>query len=135
MYTYITVFFGISGGSVSGSKTLYSITCTGQTEVFTRDCSYSIIPGYSVSGCTIRSSMTIGCYSSSSCEQGDVRLVDGNNTLEGRVEFCTQGLWGAITTSSWDVNDAKAVCRQLGLPWECELNNLVSMMLKLYIFS
>ena len=64
--------------------------------------------------------MIIGCYESTSCEQGDIRLADGNSTFEGRVEFCTQGLWGAITASNWDVNDAKVVCRQLGLPWECE---------------
>lgn len=66
--------------------------------------------------------MIIGCYESSNCEQGDIRLVDGNSMLEGRIEFCTQGLWGAISTSSWDANDARVVCRQLGLPWECELN-------------
>ena len=64
--------------------------------------------------------MTVGCYESSTCNTGDIRLVDGNSTLEGRVELCTQGLWGAITTSRWDSNDAKVVCRQLGLPWECE---------------
>jgi hypothetical protein len=121
--TLCAVSFGVSGGSVSGSKTLYSITCNSRTGVFIQDCSYSILSGYSVTGCNIGSSMTIGCYNSSNCEHGNVRLVDGNSTLEGRVEFCTQGLWGAITTSNWDVNDAKVVCRQLGLPWECELNN------------
>ena len=64
--------------------------------------------------------MTVGCYESANCNAGDVSLVDGNSTLEGRVELCTQGLWGAITTSSWDTNYAKVACRQLGLPWECE---------------
>ena len=66
--------------------------------------------------------MIIGCYEPSSCEQGDIRLVDGNSTFEGRVEVCTQGLWGAITTSGWSSNDAVVVCRQLGLPWECEFH-------------
>ena len=123
MKTLYVVSFGISGGSVTGTKTLYSITCIGQTGVFTQDCSYNIIPGYSIRGCTIRSSMIIGCYESSSCEQGDVRLVDGDSTLEGRVEFCTQGLWGAISTSSWDATDAIVVCKQLGFPWKCEFHD------------
>ena len=116
------VSFGDSGGSVTGNTTLYGIICTGQTGVFTQDCSYNIIRGYSTLDCTISSSITVGCYESSNCEQGDIRLIDGNSALEGRVELCTQGLWGAITTTSWDVNDARVVCRQLGLPWECELN-------------
>ena len=114
------VSFGTSGGYVIGTTTLYSITCTGQTGVFTQDCTYSIIPGYSVPGCNLWSGMRVGCYEPSSCDQGGVRLVDGNSTFEGRVELCTQGLWGAITTSGWSSNDAEVVCRQLGLPWECE---------------
>ena len=67
--------------------------------------------------------MRIGCYESSGCEQGDIRLVDGNSTFEGRVEVCTQGLWGAIAYPSWSSNDARVVCRQLGLQWECEFQD------------
>jgi deleted-in-malignant-brain-tumors protein 1 len=47
--------------------------------------------------------------------------MDGNSTSEGRVELCTQGLWGAISISGWDSNEAVVVCRQLGLPWECKI--------------
>ena len=70
--------------------------------------------------------MIVGCYETASCNAGDVRLMDGNSTFEGRVEFCNQGLWGAIATLSWSSNDAKVVCRQLGLPWECELNSFLT---------
>ena len=69
--------------------------------------------------------MMAGCYKPSNCSVGDLRLVDGNSTSEGRVEFCTQGLWGAIAIryySDWSTNDAKVVCKQLGLPWECEFD-------------
>ena len=105
----------------SGNLTLYSVTCTGQSGMFIQDCSYSIISGYSAGSCNLQSEMIVGCCQTASCNAGDVRLVDGNSTFEGRVEFCYQGLWGAISTSVWDSNDAKVVCRQLGLPWECEL--------------
>ena len=70
--------------------------------------------------------MIVGCYESASCNAGDVRLMDGNSTSEGRVELCAQGLWGAVTTSRWDSNDAKVVCRQLGFPWECKLNSFLT---------
>ena len=101
---------------------LYRISCSGQSGVFIQDCTYSTVSGYASGSCNIQNEMIVGCYRSASCNAGDVRLMGGNSTSEGRVELCNQGLWGAITTSSWDSNDARVVCRQLGLPWRCELN-------------
>ena len=55
------------------------------------------------------------------CSDGDVRLVDGSVSHEGRVEVCINQVWGTICSSTsryyynyWDVSDAKVVCRQLG---------------------
>ena len=115
----------------SGNKTLHSISCTGQSGIFIQDCLYSIVSGYTSGSCNLRNEMTVGCYESANCNTGDIRLMDGNSTFEGRVEFCSQGLWGAITTSSWSSSDAKVVCRQLGLPWECELNSFLTHQLKI----
>ena len=49
-----------------------------------------------------------------SCTNGEIKLVGGDTEYEGRVEVCYSGAWGSICPSSWDSNDAKVVCRQLG---------------------
>ena len=49
------------------------------------------------------------------CTDGDVRLAGGATELEGRVEFCYEGIWGTVCHYSWGYIDALVVCRQLGL--------------------
>lgn len=51
---------------------------------------------------------------SSICENGDIRLENGANDMEGRVEICFGGRYGTVCDDNWDEVDAGVVCRQLG---------------------
>ena len=51
------------------------------------------------------------------CNDGELRLVGGLSSLEGRVEVCYGNKWGGICSPNyyyWGTYEASAVCRQLG---------------------
>ena len=50
------------------------------------------------------------------CFDGSMRLVgpDGPNTVEGRVEYCSNGVWGTVSDDGFGSRDGQVVCRRLG---------------------
>ena len=69
-------------------------------------------------------------HSSEQCSQnGEIRLTNGVNSHEGRVEICLDGLWSTVCDEFWDESDARVACRQLGfltLGLPLELINLTN---------
>ena len=56
-------------------------------------------------------------FSAASCpadEEGQIKLINGNSPLNGRVEICIDGLRGTICDQRWGRREAVVVCRQLG---------------------
>lgn len=48
-------------------------------------------------------------------EKMKVRLVGGSEPNSGRLEVQFYGIWGTVCDDGFDDNDAKVVCRMLGV--------------------
>ena len=55
-----------------------------------------------------------------SCSNGSILTTNGGQDNEGRVEICTDGNWMTTEAYSWNYNNAKVVCRQLGYHDTCK---------------
>ena len=60
-------------------------------------------------------------FTDSNFSEGDIRLVNGSHSWEGRVEIYMSGVWGTISSAphtvygdSWTTVNAQVVCKQLG---------------------
>ncbi|XP_072015172.1 scavenger receptor cysteine-rich domain-containing group B protein-like [Amphiura filiformis] len=100
-------------GQGSGQVWLDQIGCTG-LESHLSNCPHAIW-GITSTRCSDHS-QDVGVI----CRDGAnyVRLVNGSNGSEGRVEILHNGEWGSICSNNWDVNESLVICRQLGLPYE-----------------
>ncbi|XP_033106180.1 deleted in malignant brain tumors 1 protein-like [Anneissia japonica] len=57
-----------------------------------------------------------GGYNGNRCELGSVQLVNGTSPYDGRVEIFYNNEWGTVCNTSWDLNEARVVCRQISSP-------------------
>ncbi|XP_071951750.1 scavenger receptor cysteine-rich type 1 protein M130-like [Antedon mediterranea] len=55
-------------------------------------------------------------YFGKTCQLGGIRLINGTSPYDGRVEVSYNNQWGTICGTSWDLNDARVVCRQIDTP-------------------
>ncbi|CAH1803183.1 unnamed protein product, partial [Owenia fusiformis] len=58
-----------------------------------------------------------GTRASVICDEVSVRLRSGKTAKSGIVEIRIGRMWWRICSSTWDVNEAKVICQQLGLPY------------------
>ena len=48
------------------------------------------------------------------CEDSSIQISGGPQSVEGCVEVCLHGRWGAVCDDGWDFYEARVVCKQLG---------------------
>ena len=96
-------FSGAYHGQGSGPIWMDDVACSG-SESHIYDCGHR---GWGNHDCTHSRDASVQCI--------PIRLANGGANY-GRVEVFYKGIWGTVCDDNWDINDAHAVCRQLGFP-------------------
>ncbi|XP_068958306.1 scavenger receptor cysteine-rich type 1 protein M130-like [Petaurus breviceps papuanus] len=86
---------------------LAGVSCHG-SESALWDCQHN---GWREQNCTSSQDAQVTCTGE---EDLELRLADGTNRCEGRVELKVTGQWGTVCDDSWKDMEASTVCRQLG---------------------
>ncbi|XP_053388610.1 uncharacterized protein LOC128551720 isoform X2 [Mercenaria mercenaria] len=91
-------------GQGSGRIVLDDLECYGY-ESSLEHCHSS---GWMIENCGHQEDAGVSCHAT-------IRLVDGSSNYSGRVEVYHDGEWGTVCDDSFGLNDAKFICRQLGM--------------------
>ncbi|KAF5923842.1 hypothetical protein HPG69_016330 [Diceros bicornis minor] len=98
----------------TGPIWLDDVSCSGK-ETSVLQCSRRL---WGRHDCSHREDVGIACHPSSDGHRLSlgfpIRLMDGENKKEGRVEVFINGQWGTICDDGWTDKDAAVICRQLG---------------------
>lgn len=86
--------------------------CNIQAEIHCRPCKLYIDIKDRYTG--LRSENIYVVYTIVPCEDGDVRLVGRERAMEGRVEVCSNEMWGSVRYCGQKEKDANVICKQLG---------------------
>ncbi|XP_071486159.1 scavenger receptor cysteine-rich domain-containing group B protein-like [Diadema antillarum] len=98
-------------GPGEGPIYLDEVSCTGSESKLT-DCRSR---GWGTHTCTHSDDIGVQC-SSTEIYEGDLRLVGGTSSDNGRLEIYHDYEWGTICDSSWSAKEAVVACRQLDFP-------------------
>lgn len=98
-------YSGATHGQGTGPIWISNVACSG-SESHLYDCRHN---GCGNNGCSHSNDASVSC----SYGSPNIRLMGGGRNY-GRVEIFYHGVWNTVCDDTWDMNDAKVACHQLG---------------------